>query len=289
MGRYDHRKHAGNAGDVWKHLLLLEAANWLLASGSSLTYAESHAARPEYILNAPGEWQGGIGRIWPLLPCLADFCYFDILKILNQAGLHPAMNGRQAAMSGSDKASETVSIPAIYPIIYPGSARLIYELAKKRRSSLQADVWDNDAAVADAWKSFFNSSCPACSSDPKGIVFHRGDGFAGVMAHLDRSAPGLLFIDPPYVDPGEIPLAEELLQTARDRGWIVMWWYMMDVLTAPDNLQTFELLFSETGLDCGRWAGAVVALTGKRDERLDGLISHLHRRREAFIRILKLE
>ncbi|HNY34810.1 MAG TPA: hypothetical protein PKK68_09165, partial [Methanothrix soehngenii] len=72
MGRYDHRNHAGNAGDVWKHFILLEAADWLLASGGSLAYAESHAGRPEYILNAPGEWQGGIGRVWPILPYLTD-------------------------------------------------------------------------------------------------------------------------------------------------------------------------------------------------------------------------
>ena len=30
MGHYDHRVHAGNAGDVWKHFLLLEAADCLL-------------------------------------------------------------------------------------------------------------------------------------------------------------------------------------------------------------------------------------------------------------------
>jgi 23S rRNA (adenine2030-N6)-methyltransferase len=46
MGHYDHRVHAGNAGDVWKHFLLLEAANYLLDSDSSLVYAESHVDAP---------------------------------------------------------------------------------------------------------------------------------------------------------------------------------------------------------------------------------------------------
>ncbi len=288
MNRYDHRVHAGNAGDVWKHFLLLETADHLLEPGGSLVYAESHAGRPEYVLSAPGEWEGGIGKIWPLLSNLADFCYFDILKNLNREDSPNAPSSHFAG--GQDALSGPASIrqPASRPIIYPGSALLIYELAKKRRASLQADVWDNDAAVADDWKSYSNSACADCSSESSRIVFQRGDGFAGVMAHLDRSAPGLLFIDPPYVDPKDSQLAEELLQTARDRGWIVMWWYMMDVLTAPDNLHTFELLFSEAGLDCGRWAGAAVALAGRRDKRLGGLISYLHRRREAFIRILKL-
>jgi 23S rRNA (adenine2030-N6)-methyltransferase len=290
MGRYDHRKHAGNAGDVWKHFLLLEAADWLFASGSSLVYAESHAGRPEYFLNAPGEWQGGIGRIWPHLPSLTDFCYFDILKNLNLEDLPNAPSshidrGQQAALFSSAPIPQSAS----RPIIYPGSARLIYELAKKRRASLQADVWDIDASVADAWKSFSNSAWPACSSEPSGIVFHRGDGFVGAISHLGKSTPGLLFIDPPYVDPEDVPLAEELLKTAQVRGWIVIWWYMMDMLTAPDGLKSFELLFSEARMDCGRWAGAAVALAGRRDKRLDGLISHLHKRREAFIRLLKFE
>ncbi len=287
MGLYDHRIHAGNAGDVWKHFLLLEAADWLFASGSSLAYAESHAGRPEYVLNVPGEWQGGIGRIWPLMPYLTEFCYFDILKDLNQETLAPVRKELPAARTSTCSVSE----PVPWQIIYPGSTRLIYELTKKRQKSLRAEVWDCDEDVAGAWESFSNSAWPAGSSEPNAIFFHQGDGFAGVIAHMDRSAPGLLFIDPPYIDPKDRRLAEELLQTARDTGWIVMWWYMMDTLTAPDNLQTFELIFSETGLDGGRWKGAVVALAGAGGEceRCNGLISHLQERREAFIKILKLE
>ncbi len=84
MDRYDHRVHAGNAGDVWKHFLLLEAADCLLEPGGSLIYAESHAGRPEYVLRAPGDWEGGIGKIQPLLPYLGNFSYFDILADLNR-------------------------------------------------------------------------------------------------------------------------------------------------------------------------------------------------------------
>lgn len=285
MGCYDHRIHAGNAGDVWKHFLLLEAADWFFASGSSLAYAESHAGRPEYILNAPGEWQGGIGSIWPLLPFLTDFCYFDILKDLNQEALAPARKGLPAARSG--RASISEQGPG--QLIYPGSTRFIYELAKRRQKGLRADVWDFDDDVADSWKIFSNSATSGSSFESNAIAFHQGDGFAGMRDHLGRSAPGLLFIDPPYIDPKDGRLAEELVQTAIGLGWNVMWWYMMDTKTAPNNLQTFELLFSEAGLDGGRWRGAIMALAGREGLRLDGLISHLQERREVFIKILKLE
>ena len=83
MRHYDHRGHAGNAGDVWKHFLLLEAASSLLIPDSSLVYAESHVGRPDYALHAPGDWVGGIGKCWPLLPHLKNFYYFDILASFN--------------------------------------------------------------------------------------------------------------------------------------------------------------------------------------------------------------
>lgn len=281
MVRYDHRVHAGNAGDVWKHFLLLEAVDCFLEPGGSLIYAESHAGRPEYVLRGPGDWEGGIGRILPILPSLRDFSYFDILADLNQksASIVP---GRQPAL-GSNIAS------VFRPIIYPGSTRLIYELARRKGANLQANVWDNDAGVAYAWKSFFSAAKSNRSSPPTGIVFHDGDGFEGVKANLSRSCPGLLFIDPAYIYPEDASLAIKLLQRAKNLGWIVLWWYMIDMQTAPDDLQAFELQFSDVGLDGGIWKGAAVTFAGKRNERFDNLIRHINQRRETFIRILKLE
>jgi 23S rRNA (adenine2030-N6)-methyltransferase len=260
MRQYDHRVHAGNAGDVWKHFLLLEAADCLLDSDGSLIYAESHAGRPEYALRAPGDWEGGIGKIWQLLPSLRNFCYFRILADLN-------------------------------PLLYPGSARLIYELAKIRGAKLQADVWDNDPFVASSWEVFFQAANSAGSYPQAKIVFHQGDGFMGVQSRLQRPPAGLLFIDPPYIDPGDIRLAVKLLQRAKDLGWIVLWWYMKDMNmmgmnAAQDGLQTFELDFAGAGLESGRWKGAGVAFACAESERFSHLLSHMHRQIEKFVRIL---
>ena len=128
MHHYDHRVHAGNAGDVWKHFLLLEAADCLLDPDSSLVYAESHVGRPEYALRAPGDWEGGIGKIWPILPSLRNFCYFDILADLNpeSQSSFPARNRFRSRFLDRflDRFQD--------PLLYPGSARLIYELAKRK-------------------------------------------------------------------------------------------------------------------------------------------------------------
>jgi len=283
MVHYDHRVHAGNAGDVWKHFLLLEAADCLLDPGSSLVYVESHAGRPEYALRAPGDWVGGIGRILPLLPSLQNFCYFDILADLNQE--NPSFVPCLEPVPGP------AFTPILRPLLYPGSARIVYELAKRKGTNLQADLWDNDPGVAGSWEGFNPAGAAEStgSISPAKIVFHQGDGFHGVHSYLHNSPTGLLFIDPAYIDPEDVRLAEKLLQRAKDLGWIVLCWYMMDTKNILPGLDTFELLFSEVGLEGGRWKGAVVAFAGAKNKRFDNLLSHMHRRIDALIRILKSE
>ncbi len=289
MGHYDHRVHAGNAGDVWKHFLLLEAADCLLDIDGSLVYAESHVGRPEYALRAPGDWEGGIGKIQPLLPSLGNFCYFKILADLNPE--NTSFVPCREPVFGSIPA-QISRLQISRPIHYPGSARLIYELAKRKGTNLQADVWDNDPCVASSWESFnLGATAKSAGQFPSAkIVFHQGDGFLGVLSCLHRSPPGLLFIDPPYLDPQDARLAEKLLQRARERGWIVLCWYMMDMMdmkTRLEGLPTFELRFSEVGLEGGRMKGATVAFAGGECERFEHLISRMHRQIEKFIRLLK--
>jgi 23S rRNA (adenine2030-N6)-methyltransferase len=242
MHKYDHRVHAGNAGDVWKHFLLLEAADFLLTPDSRLVYAESHVGRPEYALRTPGDWEGGIGKLWPILHRLRDFCYFDILADLNQQGL----------------------------MRYPGSARLVQETAKRKSSMLQEEVWDIEEQVRVAWQ-----------GNPE-IIFHQGDGFSGIRSLLDHSPPGLLLIDPPNIDPKDANRAEKLLEDAKRKGWIVLWWFMTGQDTIPDdNFEKYTIKFSEIGLSCGSWSGCTIALSGS-----DNLNEHLKRRIREFLKLM---
>ena len=268
MGGYDHRVHAGNAGDVWKHFLLMEAADWLLKGSSRLIYAESHAGRPHYLLKAPGEWEEGIGRIWHLLPSLQAFAYFRILSELN-----PSL----------PQASEER--------IYPGSVRQIIELAGRRGTELQADIWDSHPDVAASWQDFLSQeSLPSILVRP-GICFHFSDGFSGLLSFLrpsSDSSPCLLFIDPPYVQAQDVHMAERLMKKARNAGWTVLWWYMTDEMTAPTAMDALEIDFAQMGLYGGRWKGAGVAVAGSKSSQLSGLLHHLQQKGEELIRMLKL-
>lgn len=246
--KYDHRTHAGNAGDVWKHFILAETADYLLIERKELTYAESHVGYPEYSLKSVGEWEGGIGRCWSRISELAAFRYFRTIRDANPQELTR----------------------------YPGSADLVFEIARMHRSVIDAEVWDIDPNVASAWR-----------EDPgTGIRFHPEDGFKGVLSFLDRSLPGLILIDPPYLDRNDMRKALNLLRSAVEAGWIVLWWQMRGNETAPQaGLRKYTIRFNDVDLVCGRWQGATMAVGGA-DARLAG---RLDSQVERFLNLAKVE
>jgi 23S rRNA (adenine2030-N6)-methyltransferase len=242
---YDHRKHAGNAGDVWKHFILTETAEQLLSERTDLVYAESHVGRPEYSLDVRGEWMGGIGRCWEHLSQLLDYQYFRILAEMNPYGLQ----------------------------IYPGSAQLVLRSAASSGRSLQAEVWDADPAVAQAWQG------------RAGVRMHIGDGFSGVGSLLKEVFAGLLLIDPPYIHPDDKDMAAALFARAKSAGWIALWWQMTESEQSPEEgYERLDLQFSETKMEGGRWKRATMALAGADDD----LLRHLQERANGFLEALKI-
>jgi 23S rRNA (adenine2030-N6)-methyltransferase len=258
MGLYDHREHVGNAGDVWKHFLLLEVADCLLTPDSSLVYAESHVGRPKYALKPSGDWESGIGRIWPALPLLNDFPYFNILAEFN-------------------------SIESLRPLqieCYPGSALLVAERAKRKKADLLINIWDIDPAVGAAWNEYLDHSP---------ISFHLDDGLSGAMSLLKRAPPGLLFIDPPFTSPGDKEAAEELFCTAISLGWTVLCWHMMATIpkeipsSFTDQSIEFSIKFSRIGLEYAGAEGCSIRAASP-DEKM---IRRISARIKAFLQIIR--
>ena len=225
---YSHSQHAGNAGDVWKHFILGEVADHILLRKPKLIYAESHVGYPEYNLDKSGEWEGGIGRCWTNISNLKIFCYFDILYAMNKHGLK----------------------------CYPGSASLLFRAAKRRGSLLQAEFWDADPRVANAWKR------------AERVSFHLGDGIKGARALIGRSPSGLLFIDPPYMDQKNSNSSESLLSASKKAGWTVLLWQMMgqEIIAKSAKFEIYSLEFEKADLDGGKWPGAIVYLAGADQE-----------------------
>lgn len=231
---YDHRRHAGNAGDVWKHLILAEAADRLFEEGVRI-YVESHAGRPGYLLPPGGEWEGGVGRLWPVRDELAAHPYFQILAALNPQGLER----------------------------YPGSASIVLELARRRGLALGAELWDTSPEVEAAWRSHLGGG------EGLQVQFHLGDGFSGASRFIGRNRePALLLIDSPFTGEGDAALVDGLMGRAAEAGWAALSWHPVGERPLPNprsRHRTFSLNLNEAGLDgCGMEGAAMVLAWGDR-------------------------
>jgi 23S rRNA (adenine2030-N6)-methyltransferase len=66
---YNHGDKAGNAGDVWKHFILLAVIEAMLKNprrsrkSPPFVYVDTHAATGIYSLRPSGPWQRGVGAI----------------------------------------------------------------------------------------------------------------------------------------------------------------------------------------------------------------------------------
>lgn len=245
---YDHSKHAGNAGDVFKHMLLAGVAGYMLQRGllgCGRVYAESHCGAPFYTLMAGGEWEGGIGRLWSRRDDLLQLDYFMIMSRLNGSSLS----------------------------VYPGSASIVLQEAKARFVPICAHLWDCSRSVAHAW------DCVDGSRE-QSAAFHLGDGFCGVSGLIQKTSPGLLLIDPPYTGSQDVGRSEELFYRAVKCGWTVLCWFMTGTNLQPDMQcphSVYEIVFSRAGMDGGRFKGAAVAVGGADHYLKEHIELQIHR------------
>lgn len=95
MLAYRHAFHAGNHGDVLKHIVFVSALRYLTEKAAPLTVVDTHAGAGGYALDGryatrTGEAAEGIGALWPFAddaafePMLRD--YLEIVRRFNPQG-----------------------------------------------------------------------------------------------------------------------------------------------------------------------------------------------------------
>jgi 23S rRNA A2030 N6-methylase RlmJ len=85
---YSHASKAGNRADLWKHFVLLTAADLLLKRGgpsNPFRYLETHCGLPLHFLRPGGNWKKGIGALRPLPRSLILHPYFETIGVLGGA------------------------------------------------------------------------------------------------------------------------------------------------------------------------------------------------------------
>ncbi len=200
---YEHAHHAGNVGDVLKHVVLLAALAELGARGP-VHWVDTHGGAGRYTLRGAGEWDAGIVRVAsarhapPLVAQLLDACE----------------RGPNGAVVG-----------------YPGSPLLA---AQALGSAGRCRVAEQDAAVA--------AKLRRALAGLENAEVHDGDGFA-LLRDAVRSRPrgvrlGAL-IDPPYALREEWDDAAaavvDVVRAASDA--VVLLWYPIKGTTRPAQVR----------------------------------------------------
>lgn len=220
---YSHRFHAGNVGDVWKHVglaLLLRA----LRAGDArrVHYLDTHAGEGRYALGPTGEWSEGVGRLWPPPPAVPGAPAETAPGPAPPSALATYRRDVLALGEGQDR-----------PRRYPGSPCIAAAILG---SGDRLSLWERDDNARRALAT-------ALGDDPR-VTLAGGDGFAalpGALAASRRDTPEatrVVLVDPPYADKHEWRTAAEAVAAAHraDPAARILLWYPVKSLTRPNTL-----------------------------------------------------
>ncbi len=202
---YAHVFHAGNVGDVLKHIVLAALLEQF-GRDERITYVDTHSGEGLHQLRTTGEWTEGVYRIWrdPVQGPGVDAW----LRIVQSLSRRP---DRPETYPGS---------PGLAARLLGPSARLeLFELADEPATGLRKHL-GHDGRVS----------------------VHQEDGFAGLRQLVERSTPAeplVVLCDPPYVSRDDWGNAvRSLVDTHRVRPDAVqLLWYPIKSWSRPHVLQ----------------------------------------------------
>jgi len=165
--KYQHRHHAGNFGDVLKHVLLVDLLRRLAMKEKPFFFLDTHAGRGEYAIDegARHEAAQGVLKVLATKPHCGEIRVWLDLVRKNDAG----------------DATRALRV-------YPGSPRLAQLLL---RPTDRAAFFELAPREAEALSAILGRD--------KRLHIECGGGYQAMKALLPpRERRGLVFIDPPY-------------------------------------------------------------------------------------------
>lgn len=200
---YDHAEKAGNAGDVWKHFILLAVTEAMVrkrslsAKSEPFVYVDTHAAKGQYLLPLKGDWQSGLGEIRPHLQQHPEWPYFRLL-------------------SRFDK-------------VYPGSWHLIGSYLHEQKVPFELHLAENRQTVKEELDDIARS-LPFASQ----VISYFQNGF-----ELPSRVPNvdLLLVDPPYgADSTDWDEVVRMLPELQRAASFLVWYPIANKRFKPDDL-----------------------------------------------------
>jgi 23S rRNA (adenine2030-N6)-methyltransferase len=252
---YAHVFHAGNVGDVLKHVVLtavLEDA----ARGGPVAYIDTHAGEGLHILRTTGEWTEGVYRLWR----------------------QPAATG--PGLEAWLRIVRSLSQKADRPEKYPGSPLLAARLLDAKST---IELFETDAEPREGLQRHV--------ADDARVTVHGTDGYAGLLPAVARAKHRrvVALCDPPYVAKEDwVGAAKAIIETHRaaPTATLVLW-YPIKSWSRPHVLvrairdagvpgATLELITTPLEQKRNRLNGSGLLCVNVSDALLDALATPLH-------------
>lgn len=201
---YAHEFHAGNVGDVLKHVVLAAVLEEARKAGP-VAYVDTHSGEGHYTLRTTGEWAEGVFQIWREAPPAGP-------------GVHAWLDVVRSLGTRADR-----------PERYPGSPLLATRLAA---AGSTFDLFETHPAAAAALRRNLGAI--------PGVTIHERDGFAGLAAAIDRLQGRRLvaLVDPPYVTREDWTATVDAIVDAHRRSpdAVLLAWYPVKSWSRPHVL-----------------------------------------------------
>lgn len=239
MLSYRHSFHAGNFGDVIKHVVLAELLHYATRKEKAFTYIDSHAGGGCFDLRSDhatklNEWQQGVGRLQrDALPELAR--YFELIDAVNPDG----------GMT-----------------FYPGSPVIARQMLRRQDQGVLFELHPRDSEIL----------CEMLADDSRFTV-RREDGFKSLLKQLPSpTRRAVVLIDPPYEVKADYETVVKTLVEAYKKfptGTYALWYPVVERLRIDQmigdirasemrDVQRFELGVKPDGTGGMTAAGMVV-------------------------------
>ena len=209
---YQHAFHAGNFGDVHKHVVLVRILVHLRQKPAAFRVIDSHAGAACYNLfdaeaSRSGEWRDGIARVWGEIARLPQASR-DLLA--------PYLEAIESYNAGGSLRT------------YPGSPLIVQHLLRSQDRLIACELEPKSSAIlANALRGDRRAKAVAI------------DGWTAIGAYVPpKERRGLVLVDPPFEDRADFKRLAEALVAAH-RKWSTgtfMLWYPIKTREAPDAL-----------------------------------------------------
>jgi 23S rRNA (adenine2030-N6)-methyltransferase len=212
MLAYRHAFHAGNHGDVLKHIVLVAVLRHMNLKDKGWRLLDTHAGAGGYSLESEyarqrGEADAGIGRLWPrddLPPPVADY-------VAQVRGFNAGRTLQQ----------------------YPGSPALTHALMRPQDQLRLHEVHPTDHKILASY----------LGGQP-GVEVRSSDGFAALAAQLPPpTRRGVVLIDPSYEIKADYARVLAALREALERfadGTVLIWLPQLQLLEAAQLPQRLK-------------------------------------------------